>query len=156
MRDCANCGSEIEPDDAFCTGCGTAQAPAASQAGAEGRHAAYAPRAGRPGGPREAAGGTAGTAAAVLARPQMPPPPITPPPPSTPAPAGETPERRYLRQTRNATVFIAVIVGIVAVLTLVGVIWTANTVSKLNSQLTGGGLFTGSNCASQGGTNTSC
>lgn len=45
---------------------------------------------------------------------------------------GETLEQRYLRQTRNATVFIAVIVGIVTVIVPVGVIWTATTVSELS------------------------
>lgn len=72
-------------------------------------------------------------------------------------PAGETLEHRYLRQTRNATVFIAVIVGIVTVIALIGIIWTATTISKLDSELSGGNnLFNTSNCQSQGGSNPNC
>jgi hypothetical protein len=72
----------------------------------------------------------------------------------------ETPELKYMRQTRNATVFIAVIVGIFTTLAVIGVIWTAVTVSKLNSEVNGfsNGINSSfnSNCASQGGTNPDC
>ena len=62
-----------------------------------------------------------------------------------------------LRQTSSAAVFIAVIVGIVTVIALVGAIWTATAISKLNSQINGGNvLFNNSNCESQGGTNPNC
>lgn len=83
--------------------------------------------------------------------------PKLPAPMNASTPAGETLERRYLRQTRNATVFIAVIVGIVTVIALIGIIWTATTLSKLNSELNGGNnLFSTSNCQSQGGSDPSC
>jgi len=68
--------------------------------------------------------------------------------------AGETLEQKYLRQTRTATVFIAVIVAIVTVIALVGVIWTVSNISNLNSQING--VTNNSNCESQGGTNSSC
>jgi cobalamin biosynthesis Mg chelatase CobN len=72
----------------------------------------------------------------------------------------ETPELKYMRQTRNATVFIAVIVGVFTAIAVIGVIWTAVTVSKLNSEVNGfnNGVNSSfnSNCASQGGTNTNC
>ncbi len=62
---------------------------------------------------------------------------------------------RYLRETRNAVTFIAVIVGIVATLALIGTIIVGVQLSKLNSDLNGisGGS---SNCLSQGGTDPSC
>jgi hypothetical protein len=69
--------------------------------------------------------------------------------------AGETLEQKYLRQTRTATVFIAVIVGIFTALAVIGVIWSATTVARLNSQLNGINGIT-SNCQSQGGTNPNC
>jgi hypothetical protein len=48
-------------------------------------------------------------------------------------------------------------VGIATVIVLVGVIWSATTISKLNSQLNGSNdLFNNSNCESQGGTNPDC
>jgi hypothetical protein len=82
---------------------------------------------------------------------------------STRAAAGtglETTELKYMRQTRNATVFIAVIVGIFTAIAVIGVIWTAVTVSKLNSEVNGfsNGVNSSfnSNCASQGGTDTNC
>ena len=57
-----------------------------------------------------------------------------------------------MRQTRNATVFIAVIVGIVTIIALVGIIWTATSISRLNSQLSGSNV-SNSTCESQGGSN---
>jgi cobalamin biosynthesis Mg chelatase CobN len=68
--------------------------------------------------------------------------------------AGETTEQKYMRQTRNATVFIAVIVAIVTVIALIGVIWTVTNISNLNSQING--VSNSSNCESQGGSNPSC
>jgi hypothetical protein len=70
--------------------------------------------------------------------------------------AGETIEQKYMRQTRSATVFIAVIVGIFSALALIGVIWTAPNVARLDSQLTGIPSVNNSNCLSQGGTNPDC
>ena len=70
--------------------------------------------------------------------------------------AGETIEQKYMRQTRTATVFIAVVVGIFTALALIGVIWTATNVARLNSQLTGIPGVNSNNCLSQGGTNSDC
>jgi hypothetical protein len=47
----------------------------------------------------------------------------------------ETTEQRYLRQTRNATVFIAVVTAIVIVLGIVGVAVTSTQLSHLNCQV---------------------
>ena len=49
----------------------------------------------------------------------------------------------YARQTRNAAVFIAWVVGIVMVLSLIGVIVTANELSHLTNAINNGGS---SNC----------
>ena len=70
--------------------------------------------------------------------------------------AGETLEQKYMRQTRSATVFIAVVVGIFTALALIGVIWTATNVARLDSQLTGIPSVNTNNCLSQGGTNPDC
>ena len=71
--------------------------------------------------------------------------------------SNEPTEMRYARQTRNATVFIAVCVAVFTVLALVGVIIAGVQISKVNSQLSqlNGGV-TSSNCVSQGGTDPSC
>jgi hypothetical protein len=83
--------------------------------------------------------------------------PSTPPARTASSRSGETVEQRYARQTRNATVFIAVIVGIFTVLTVAGVIWTATNISRVDSQLNGdNNLFSNSNCESQGGSNPNC
>lgn len=171
MRTCFNCGSEVGLDDVFCGNCGNRQAPSENREDAEhGSRSASADesaesatvttgtmreaatqRAVALGDPREPAQGVTGTASALMERPQL------PAPANTSTPDVETLEQRYQRQTRNATVFIAVIVGIVTVLVLIGVIWTTTTVSNLNSQLNGGnGLLGNSNCESQGGTNPTC
>jgi hypothetical protein len=63
---------------------------------------------------------------------------------------------RYLRETRNAVTFIAVIVGIVATLALIGTIIVGVQLSKLNSDLNGISGGASSNCMSQGGTDPSC
>jgi hypothetical protein len=69
----------------------------------------------------------------------------------------ETIEQRYARETRNAAVFIAVVVGIVATLSLIATIIVGVQLSKLNSDLNNsGGGSTSSNCLSQGGTDPSC
>jgi hypothetical protein len=75
---------------------------------------------------------------------------------AVPARTGETIEQKYMRHTRNATVFIAVIVGIFTTLVIIGTIWTVTTVSRLNSDLNGVNLGSNSSCLSQGGTNPDC
>lgn len=73
------------------------------------------------------------------------------------AKAKEPPELTYIRHTRNATVFIAVVVGIACALSLIGAIVIGTQLSKVNSQLSQlGGGSTSSNCYSQGGTDLSC
>jgi hypothetical protein len=92
-------------------------------------------------------------------------------PPSPPAGAGpayapagpprppETAEVTYARQTRNATVFVAVCVGVFTVLALIGLIIVGAQAASIKNQLeqinNNGGTAT-SNCESQGGTNPSC
>lgn len=168
MRTCVNCATAIEPDDVFCTNCGAGQAPpekraspgfGSTPAATDGYGALATPAAGNTqragvfGAPLELSP-AAGTATALRERPQLP----TPINAVGASPrAGETLDQRYLRQTRNATVFIAVIVGIVTAIALIGVIWAATTISKLDSQLSGvNNVFNNSNCQSQGGTNPSC
>lgn len=174
MRICSNCRSEIGPGDVFCTGCGARKGPLEDEislghgpgyAAADGfRDSATAAvgtafgatteRAGvydAPGPSARAAGTASGPGVHAAQQPNSS-GLLAPGTPSTRA--HETVEQRYLRQTRNATVFIAVIVGIVTVIALVGVIWTATNIARLNSQLNGvNGL---SNCQSQGGTNPDC
>jgi hypothetical protein len=72
----------------------------------------------------------------------------------TSVPKNETIEQTYLRQTRTATCFIAVCVGIVMVLSLIGVIVVAKSFSTLNNTING--TTSTSNCFSQGGTDPSC
>lgn len=168
MRTCANCATAIELDDVFCTNCGAGQAPQENRASpgfgsppaaTDGYGVLATPAAGTTqrtgifGAPLELSP-AAGTATALRERPQLP----TPVNAVSASPrAGETLDQRYLRQTRNATVFIAVIVGIVTAIALIGVIWTAATISKLDSQLNGvNNVFSNSNCQSQGGTNPNC
>jgi cobalamin biosynthesis Mg chelatase CobN len=183
MRICSNCGSEIGPNDDFCTSCGTKYAPLEHQVGLEqGSRSDTADEAGKPttvavgttlevateragaydsprqaarenspaSGPEEPAGHTHGAQ-----KPSFASTPSGMPALGTASTRGdETIEQKYLRQTRTATVFIAIIVGIVTVIALIGVIWTATTISKLNSQLNG--VSNTSDCESQGGTNPNC
>ena len=167
MRTCANCGTAIELDDVFCTNCGAGQAPPENRvspgfgspsAATDGvvpatPGAGTTQRTGLFGAPLELSP-AAGTATALRERPQLPTPinAVN----ASPRP-GETLDQRYLRHTRNATVFIAVIVGIFTAIALIGVIWTATTISKLDSQLNGvNNVFGNNNCQSQGGTNPNC
>jgi cobalamin biosynthesis Mg chelatase CobN len=155
MRACPNCRSEFGVSDVFCTNCGTRQDPLANQGSPE--------RAGVRDAQRQPARGVV-TAPAAEKPPGQPHwtqepnfasmPSGVPAPSTAPIRAAETLEQKYLRHTRNATVFIAIIVGIVTVLTLVGVIWTATNISKLNSEINGVNNI--SNCESLGGTNSSC
>ena len=72
----------------------------------------------------------------------------------TPSPK-EPPELRYARQTRNAAVFIAVLAGIAAATTLIGVIIMGVELHSLSNTVNGSST-SGSNCTSQGGTNPNC
>jgi cobalamin biosynthesis Mg chelatase CobN len=158
MRTCSTCGSKVELNDAFCPNCGTGVAPARNQVSPEpGASSANAGGFAQPATVTAGAGFEAATQSSVMAPPRPAQPPRPPAPPAASARAGETTEQRYLRQTRNATVFIAVIVGIVTVLVLIGVIWTATNIARLNSDLNNGtNLFNNSNCESQGGSNPNC
>jgi hypothetical protein len=60
---------------------------------------------------------------------------------------------RYARQTRNATVFMAWLIGVLAALSLIGSIITAVEIAHLSNAINGG---SSSNCFTQGGTDTSC
>jgi hypothetical protein len=156
MSGCVNCGFEIAPGDAFCAGCGSAQpapvtqaAPAwaARAAGAAGRTTTgqgangavaagpgYQPPGGDGGGPEPR---FARSSPPVLARSDL--------------------ELKYMRQTRTACVFIAVIVGIFTALLVVGTIWGVVRYNNLQNQLNNGLNNLGnSNCSSQGGTNPNC
>ena len=71
--------------------------------------------------------------------------------------AAEPPELKFMRETRNAVVFIAWVVGLAAVISLIVGIVVAVQISKVNSQLSNlGGGTTSSNCMSQGGSDPSC
>jgi hypothetical protein len=75
--------------------------------------------------------------------------------------ANEPVLERYARQTRNATVTLAWIVGVLAAISLIGAIVTAAAINNLNNQLQnaingGGGTTSNSNCVSQGGTDPTC
>jgi hypothetical protein len=77
--------------------------------------------------------------------------------PATAARPAEPIELKYMRETRNAAVFIAVVVGIVAALSLIATIIVGVQLSKLNSDLNNvGGGSNSSNCLSQGGTDPNC
>jgi hypothetical protein len=158
MRTCSNCGSKTELNDAFCPNCGSGLAPAKNQFGPElGAGAATVGGFAQPVTVMAGARPDTATQSSVMAPARPAQPPRASASPATPARAGETIEQRYMRQTRNATVFIAIIVGIFTVLTLIGVIWTATNVARLNSDLNNGtNLFSNSNCESQGGTNQDC
>jgi hypothetical protein len=65
-----------------------------------------------------------------------------PAPQRPPTPSRAQPEDlalAYARQTRNAAVFIAWVVGIVMVLTLIGVIVTGGELAHLSNAINGGG-----------------
>jgi hypothetical protein len=76
--------------------------------------------------------------------------------PQTAVKPPETIEQRYLRETRNAAVFIAVVVGIVAMLSLIAVIVVGVQLGKVDKQLTNLNGSATSNCMSQGGTDPTC
>lgn len=67
--------------------------------------------------------------------------------------AGESAGLRYARQTRNATVFIAIIVGILAAVSVIMAIFVGVQVASISNSLTGA---TNGSCASLGGTDPSC
>lgn len=69
----------------------------------------------------------------------------------------ETLEQRYLRQTRTAVVFIAVVVGVVCALALAAAIVTGVQLAKMSTELSNlNGAATSSGCLSQGGSNPNC
>jgi zinc-ribbon domain len=183
MRTCTHCGYRLGPEDVFCANCGTGQPLRNAQAGPGPDNnpevAAYvaAPPVtvasglgpaglGAPAGsartqgsgPAAGAGaadgqpGQNGTQKAYFASTRG----TQPASGAVPARAGETIEQKYMRHTRNATVFIAVIVGIFTTLVIIGTIWAATTVARLDSDLNGVNLGNNSNCLSQGGTNPDC
>jgi hypothetical protein len=147
MRTCSNCGSGLGSSDVFCTNCGTGQDQASPEHGSlaaaaggfgdpattavETRLEVVTEPAAEYAAPRQSDDG-AGTASAS----QQPPGQgrgsqqpnfagtssglFAPAPRTTSIRADETVEQKYMRQTRNATVFIAVIVGIVTIIALVG------------------------------------
>jgi hypothetical protein len=61
-----------------------------------------------------------------------------------------------MRETRSAAVFIAVVVGIVATLSLIAVIVVGVQLGKVNSQLANLNGGVSGSCLSQGGTDPSC
>lgn len=69
----------------------------------------------------------------------------------------ETLEQKYLRQTRTAAVFIAVVVGVVCALALVAAIIAGVQLAKMNTELNNlNGTAANSSCLSQGGNNPGC
>jgi hypothetical protein len=73
--------------------------------------------------------------------------------------AEETDEHKYARQTRTATVFIAWVVGILTLFSVIAGIYIAVTIGHVVSDTTGGGGSGGFdiyNCQSLGGTDPSC
>ena len=60
-------------------------------------------------------------------------------------------ELRYMRQTRTACVFIAIIVGFFTTLIVIGTIYGVVRINDINNDINNLG-----NCSSQGGTNQSC
>jgi hypothetical protein len=64
---------------------------------------------------------------------------------------------RYARQTRNATVFLAWVVGILVALNLAAVILVGVQLSKIAQNQTGTtNTSVNSNCLSQGGSDPNC
>jgi hypothetical protein len=67
---------------------------------------------------------------------------------------------KYARQSRNANVFVAVVVALGILFSAIGIIWAINVIGNTaNSVTSGGGLPSGGilgNCQSVGGTDTSC
>ena len=181
MSNCTNCGYAMAADDAFCASCGHAQPPAApatvpawarSEPVAAGGNGGTAP--GRAADSAYGAGSAAQNPRPPSAPPSSAPPPTAPPPsvfqiasdtvgPSPTAGAAaarredESIEHRYMRQTRTACVFIAVMVAIYSALLLIGVIYTIVKVNEVNNALNNGiGNLGKSSCLSQGGTDPNC
>jgi hypothetical protein len=155
-----NAGPEGPPTAPVAAGLAAAAGSTVAR-GAPGRPAGGAGTAGPANGPTVQAGqaGQTGQAPQPSATTRVGAPPAAAPVAGAAAGAraAETIEQKYLRQTRNATVFIAIIVGIFTAISLIGVIWTATTIAHLDSELNG--TFSGvtnSNCLSQGGSNPNC
>lgn len=177
MRSCTNCGYQMAPDDTFCAGCGSAQPTpmAAATVPAWARPEAAAASATAEPGTSQRTDGAAASA-----------PTVTVPPVNTtggsqtwanaaqesyfdgprgggpagarvPPQAREPIELRYMRQTRTACVFIAVMVAIYSALLAIGIIVTIVKVNSLDNALNNGVSNLGnSNCLSQGGSNPNC
>ena len=75
---------------------------------------------------------------------------------AVPARPPEPVELRYLRETRNAVVFIAVLAGVICLASLIIGIVAAVQLSKVSSELGRSGGSSSSNCLSQGGSDPSC
>jgi hypothetical protein len=175
MSNCTNCGYAMVADDVFCASCGHAQPPAApATVPAWARSAPVTA-----GGNGETALGRPPDAARSAGPTYQEPRPASTPPPSAPQPtvfqiaadtvgvppaggsdaarASESIEHRYMRQTRTACVFIAVMVGIWSALLTIGIIYTIVTANNVNNALNNGISNLGnSSCLSQGGTDPSC
>lgn len=87
---------------------------------------------------------------------------VSPVPPPSPTVgvlvrSSETDEHKYARQSRNANVFVAWVVGIFTVASLIVGIWVGVSIGKaVNSFDNLGGTSTSSTCYSMGGTDLSC
>jgi hypothetical protein len=71
----------------------------------------------------------------------------------------ETDEHKYARQTRTATCFIAWVVAVLTLFSVIAGIYVAVTIGSLVASTTGGGGGSGFdiyNCQSLGGTDSSC
>jgi hypothetical protein len=84
--------------------------------------------------------------------------PSTQPAPAAHARASEDQTTKYLRETRNAVTFIAWIVGLFALASLIIGIIMGVQLAHLNTAINNAnnGASVSSNCESQGGTNPSC
>jgi hypothetical protein len=66
---------------------------------------------------------------------------------------------KYARQSRNANVFVAVVVALGILFSAIAIIWAINVIGNAANSVSGGGLPSGGilgNCQSVGGTDSSC
>jgi len=68
----------------------------------------------------------------------------------------ETDEHKYARQSRNANVFVAWVVGVFVLLSLIGSIYVGVMIGNAVNSFNNLGGTTSSNCYSQGGTDVTC
>jgi hypothetical protein len=159
MSDCTDCGYAMAAGDAFCAGCGHAQpaaAPITVPAWARPEPATVGATTGTS--PGQNTGGAPATGSGYHPAPAGGAPGAAPAALSMPRRADEGVQLKYMRQTRTACVFIAVMVAIYSALLLIGVIYTLVEVNSVENSLNNGfgNLGTSSNCQSQGGTNPDC